>query len=171
MLKTNSRAKERGQRRKWKKLRERIHTISDRAYLHTDQAYEHFHVPSDPFLDSPKTSGKIKTAFCREWIGATERLIERKPADIGFCKVVCDLCLPELWASQIIIFYDKAYYDSFWERNNEDQRWIRCTPSRSLLAERNIQTDLPELLIHETLRDEGELFHFDLWYYGEWPAR
>lgn len=165
-----SKAKQRGQHRKWRKLRERIYEISDRAFRNMDQAFEHFHVPSDQFIESCKTSGKIKTAFCRAWIEETERLIRQKPEDVDFCKVVCDLCPTELWSSQIIVFYDKEYYDSFWDRSNAYQQWCRCKTNRSLLAEHNIQTNLQELLIRETIRDEEDVFRFDLWFYGEWPT-
>ena len=165
-----SKAKQRGQHRKWRKLRERIYEISDRAFRDTDQAFEHFHVPSDQFIDSRKTSGKIKTAFCRAWIEETERLTRQKPIDVDFCKVVCFLCPTDLWSSQIIVFYDIDYYDSFWDRSNEYQQWCRCKTNRSLLAERNIKTNLPELLIRESIRDEEDVFYFDLWFYGEWPT-
>ena len=166
----NSKAKQRGQHRKWRKLREHIYEISDRAFQNTDQAFEHFHVPSDQFIDSRQTSGKIKTAFCRVWIEETERLIRQKPEDVDFCKVVCVLCPTELWSSQIIVFYDKEYYDSFWDRSNEYQQWRKCETNRSLLAERNIKTNLPELLIRETIREEEDIFCSDLWFYGEWPT-
>ncbi|MBQ6569100.1 MAG: DUF3916 domain-containing protein [Clostridia bacterium] len=167
----SSRAKQRGQRRKWNKLLAYVNEISYRAYLRTEQAFEHFHVPGDGFLDSLKTSGKIKTAFCREWIRETERLIAGKPRDIGFCKVVCVLCRQELYSSQIIIFYDEEYFNGFWNRAHNGQQWVRCTDDRSLTAQRNIQTNLPELHILETLRDGDETFNFDLWFYGEWPER
>ena len=56
--------KERGQSRKLKTLIDNIHLIV--PFENTDIRYEHFHVSSGSFISSPKTSGKVKTAFCKE---------------------------------------------------------------------------------------------------------
>ena len=150
--------------------------ISDRAFIHTDEIMEHFHVPYDPSIQSTKIHGRIKTGFCRAWIGETERLIAQKPETLSFCKIVGIIDMPYLWESQIIIFYDNDYYNNFWDRNHEIQQWTRMETKRSLLTERNIKTKLPEMLIHEVNKDEEKdgreyVTHSDLWCYGELPAR
>lgn len=33
--------------------------------------YEHFHVPSGDFINSPRTRGKLKTEFVKEWLAKT----------------------------------------------------------------------------------------------------
>ena len=55
--------KQRGQNRKITSLLLNINKIT--PFVDTNCRYEHFHVPCDQFISSPKTSGKIKTAFCR----------------------------------------------------------------------------------------------------------
>ena len=55
--------KERGQNRKLKILIDNMHLFV--PFENTDVRYEHFHVPSGNFISSPKTSGKVKTAFCK----------------------------------------------------------------------------------------------------------
>jgi hypothetical protein len=67
--------KERGQSRKLKTLIDNIHQFV--PFENTDARYEHFHVPSGQFISSPKTSRKIKTAFCKAWIQKTEEFLER----------------------------------------------------------------------------------------------
>lgn len=161
-----SNKKQRGQRRRFQALAERIHSIRDSAFADSSCSYECFPVPSSPFIQARKTDGKIKTAFCREWIRETEKIIERKPKALDFCKVVCMLSLPNLWKSQIIIFYSKEYYDSFVFRANGEQVWTLCDED-SLCAARNIATNLPECLYRETIFDENEAFHSDLWFYGD----
>ena len=108
--------KQRGQHRKFKALCNNINQIC--YFQNVDCPYEHFHVPSDPFISSPKTSGKIKTAFCKAWLAKTVEIIEHKPCNLPFCKVVAVIDERNLWNSQIIIFYDENYYDSFWLRDS-----------------------------------------------------
>lgn len=107
--------KSRGQKRKIKRLLKNIADIE--PYKNIDEinrGFEHFHVPCSVWLDMPKTSSKIKTEFCKAWIRKTEEILKAKPEDLQFCKVVCLLCTPDLLGSQIIIFYDQKYYDTFW---------------------------------------------------------
>jgi hypothetical protein len=72
-----------------------------------------------------------------------------------------------LLGSQIIIFYDQKYYDTFWNRHNEYQDWTRITNGSSLAKERNIHTDLKETGFKETLTDEDYTYVSYLWFYGE----
>ncbi len=69
---------------------------------------------ADHGFSKPKTSGKIKTAFCKKWLEKTEEIIGNKPKDLPFCKVVAAITYPDVRESQIIIFYDEEYYNSFW---------------------------------------------------------
>lgn len=94
----------------------------------------------------------------------------RKPADLSFCKVVALLERPGLWDSQLIIFYDKAYYDSFWKRHDPWQTWTPLPETAvSEARRRGIWTPLAERGYAQCLRDEedGREFRDTLWYYGE----
>lgn len=62
--------KQRGQHRKLKTMFKYIDKFT--PFTETNQSYEHFHVSSDTFIDSSRTSGKIKTKFCRKWIDDDE---------------------------------------------------------------------------------------------------
>lgn len=155
----------RGQRRRIKRLLSRIGEIE--AYKDTDGRYEHFPVPSDPFISSPKTSGRIKTSFCRAWLAKTAEIAAQKPDGLAFCRVVACIAENDLWASQIIIFYDEEYYNAFWERNTPDQTWLLLpTDARSFSAERNINTPLREKGYREISKD-GEERRSTLWFYGD----
>ncbi|MBQ6796694.1 MAG: hypothetical protein IJP10_01645 [Clostridia bacterium] len=60
------RGKSRGQKRKLNALLKRMNAFE--PFSKTGEAMEHFHVPCEEWLSMPKTSGKIKTEFCRKWI-------------------------------------------------------------------------------------------------------
>lgn len=83
--------------------------------------------------------------------------------------MVAVIDVPYFCSSQIIIFYDKEYYDTFWDRNDNDQKWTVINNSKlSLAKERGIATDLTEIGYTETLMDEdGYYKNTELWFYGD----
>lgn len=158
--------KQRGQRRKLKNLLSNIDKFE--AFTDVDIEYEHFHVPSTPWIECPKTSRKVKTAFCKKWIEKTNEFICQKPDNLTFCKVVAVISYPKLWDSQIIIFYDEKYYKDFWNRKGPYQTWIRIEDkTRSFIKTRGIKTWLPETGYKEIINEEDKIYKSYLWYYGE----
>ena len=146
--------KERGQSRKLKTLIENIHIIV--PFENTDIRYEHFHVPGGPFISSPKTSGKVKTAFCKAWLQKTEEIIQQKPLDLPFCKVVAIIDEGNLW------------YESFWKRNTSEQTWTLIDdPTKSFIKKRNIKTQLNETGYLEIRSEIDSNKKSALWFYGE----
>lgn len=163
-----NRKKQRGQRRRLKAMFRNIDSFV--PFSKTDLHCEHFHVPSGDFIDSDKTYGSVKTSFCRKWLETAKRFISEKPEEHGFCKIVAVLDVPNFWSSQIIIFYDESYYESFWDRTGPEQFWTFTQKKRSLSKERNIVTSLREMCYHEKIVEEdGEIFECDLWFYGDLP--
>lgn len=156
----------RGQKRKLETLVRNIQLIL--PFEDTDSRYEHFHVPSGPFISSPKTSGKVKTAFCKVWLQKTEEILKQKPSDLPFCKVVAMIDERDLWESQIVVFYDENYYGSFWSRNTPGQAWtLMEDTTRSFVRERNIKTGLNEIGYLETISEIDFNKRSVLWFYGE----
>ena len=158
--------KQRGQKRKVKALIDNIHLIV--PFKDTDVRYEHFHVPGGQFISSPKTSAKVKTAFCKVWLQKTEEIIKQKPITLPFCKVVAIIDEGDLWESQIVIFYDKNYYESFWTRNTPEQSWTLIeNRAKSFVGQRNIETKLNEIGYLETISEVDFNKKSTLWFYGE----
>ena len=159
--------KQRGQKRKLKKMISRLNKIMI-PYENTTRAYDKFIVPSLFFLSSPKTNGKIKTAYCKAMLEKTAEIIEKKPEHIPFCKIVALIAPDEMWSSQIIFFYDETYYNLFWERNTPWQTWVPLEDTnKSFVKERNIKTALKEKGYIENLCDEDIQRKSVLWFYGE----
>ncbi len=155
--------KQRGQRRKLRALRRRIDCFT--PFSADGERYERYLVPGDPFIGHRRTGSKIKTAFCRRWIAATEYLLVRKPVDAPFCKIVGMVVFPDLWRSEIIAFYDEEYYRSFWKRSDAVQSWTKC--KKSLIDCSRIKTDLRELCMEEMLHEWGA--RSQLFFYGDIP--
>ena len=134
----------------------------------TDVRYEHFHVPGGQFISSPKTSAKVKSSFCKAWLEKTEEIIKQKPSALPFCKVVALIHTGDLWESQIIIFYDKDYYESFWKRDMQEQTWKLIEDRAiSFANERNIKTTLNEKGYIETVSESDYYSKSALWFYGD----
>ena len=154
--------KVRGQRRKLKVLLKTIEHPTA-PFEREGQCIE-LSVPSTPWIEMPKTYGKVKTEFCRKWIEETAILADSIPEDAGFCKVVGSIVYPQLWNSTILIFRDEEYYNSFWKRDDAYQIWTPIE-GKSFIRERNIKTDLNEFGFEEVLKDEDFEFHCRIWFY------
>lgn len=159
------RKKQRGQYRKLRSMFRKIDQFT--PFERTDAKYEDFCVPSDMFIEHSRTSGKIKTEFCRKWLKTTERFLAQKPENITFCKVVALLSVPNLWCSQITIFYDEEYWSEFWNRTGPYQYWTQIPDDISFVQKRNIKISLTEQRYYEKLVDEDYIYEGELWYYGE----
>ncbi len=158
--------KERGQKRRLKTLCYNINQI--RPFLNTTSGFECFPVPCNRFISSPKTSGKTKSAFVKAWLDKTVDIIEEKPCSLPFCKVVAVINESDLWASQIIIFYDENYYNSFWLRESKCQTWTPITQKGlSFIQKRNIGSRLKEKGYYEKTDDSGSIRQDRLWFYGD----
>lgn len=103
----SDRKKVRGQRHKLRKLLRDIDGLTP-FESESNRLYEHFHVPSGTWLNSPSTAGTVKTAFCKAWLEQCQRFIQAKPTNLSFCRVVAVLCEPLLGESQIVIFIVKS---------------------------------------------------------------
>lgn len=101
------RKKQRGQGRRIKALLSRIDEWT--PFQKQEQSFEHFHVLDSSWIESPKTSSKIKTLFIKKWLDKTAEFIANKPQNLPFCKVAAVIDYPHLWSSQLVIFYDKDY--------------------------------------------------------------
>ena len=161
------RKKQRGQNRKLKSLCNHIDDFI--AFENTFLRMDHFHVPSDMFIQHLKTSCKVKKAFCQKWIDTTSKFISLKPVGLKFCKVVALISVPYYWDSQIIIFYDESYYNTFWDRNTDYQKWELIERKYSFIRDRGIQTSLSEQGYTQTLYDEDITIKSTLWFYGDIP--
>ena len=159
------RKKQRGAYRKLKTMFQHIDNFV--PFTKTDQIYEHFHVPSSLFIESYRTSEKIKIEFCKKWIETAERFITQKPKELTFCKVVAVLSVPNYWSSQIIIFYDESYYHTFWKRTGNGQIWKLEPEKKSFCKRYHIVTAMKETCYHETIIEDNQEFQCDLCFYGD----
>lgn len=156
--------KTRGQKRKLNRLLNDINKIQ--PLFDYAGEYEHYHVPCGWWISEPKTSSTVKTEFCKKWLDRTQEIINFKPQNDKFCRIVADITNPNFWSSQIIIFYDENYYNNFFNRTGPYQTWT-LIEERSFMKSRGIKSGLKEKGYVEVLNDEDGSYKCEIWFYGE----
>lgn len=132
--------------------------------------YWHMHLPfSQIFIDSSKTPSQVRRLCIQTLIDSVKHLIEIKPKLNIPTRVVAAINLPSLWHSQIIIFFSEDYFSSFFNRNNDYQKWIPLPDKRSIIQEWNLK--IPDTFkvkgYKEEINDEDYKATSELWYIGE----
>ena len=134
-----------------------------------DKEFWHLHLPvPESFIDSPRTPFSIRKLCVQTLIDRVSYLINLKPEDFKDCRVAASLSLPRLWDSQIILFIDRNYFNSFFNRDNEYQKW-EIIQDKNLLS--SWRLNIPEKLkikhYQEDLFDEDYHFTNQLVFIGE----
>lgn len=163
--------KVRGLKRKTKNMLKRIEQETTIFPDDFYNGYWHLHLPvAQDFISSPKTPFAIKRLCIQILLNQAEHLIKIKPHfNIRF-RVVVAIDLPDLWNSQIIIFYGESYFNGFFERNDDYQKWIPLSMDRNIVNkwDLSIPDEMDCLGISEIIYGEdGELFEGEIWFVGE----
>ncbi len=91
---------------------------------YNSEEYWHYHLPvAQSFIDSKHTPQSVRRLCIQTMIDRTQFLSQHKPKNAKSCRVLCLVCLPDLWSSVITIFSSQNYFIHFFDRNNPWQRW------------------------------------------------
>lgn len=165
------RTKQRGLRRKCRSMVQQLQTATAIFPApHDSFQYWHLHLPVHySFIDSTQTPRSVRRLCMQTLIDCAEHLCSIKPEKHDFCHVVTAIDLPKLSRSQIIVFFGSEYYDQFFERNSNHQKWVSFSDSRSLVKEWKLRlpSGLNEIGFREELRCDYECSDNDLWFLGE----
>ena len=102
---------------------------------HDGDTYWHLHLPvAQNFIDVAATPSGVRRLCAQTLINRAFYLASIAPTDLE-TRVVVAVCLPNLWNSQIIVFFDSEYYDSFFNRDSEHQKWTPLPGNRDLERE------------------------------------
>ncbi|MED2786944.1 DUF3916 domain-containing protein [Bacillus thuringiensis] len=116
----------RGMKRKTNTMIKRIeeHTKTFPSTFYNDE-YWYMPLPvSQAFIDSRKTSRKIKRLCIQTLLNRLNHLMKIKPSDTHTYRVVALISIENLWSSQIIVFKNDDYFHHFFNRNSKFQKWI-----------------------------------------------
>ncbi|WBW99490.1 DUF3916 domain-containing protein [Oceanirhabdus sp. W0125-5] len=164
-------AKVRGVRRKFDSLEKRIllftETFPEPDY---EYGYWHLHLPtSQAFIDSPKTPVSVRKKCIQLLIDRARFLIDNKPNIDITTRVIIAISLPNLWSSQIIVFFGEEYYRKFFDRNSEYQKWLSLPQKRNIEKEwgLNILEFMKVKGYRQEIIDEDDMYVNELWFIGE----
>jgi hypothetical protein len=116
----------RGMKRRTETMLKRIeeYTNTFPSTFYNDE-YWHMLLPaSQAFIDSSTTPRKVKRLCIQTLLNQANQLMTMKPNDTNTYRVVVMIKIASLWNSQIIIFKNDDYFHSFFNRDNEFQKWI-----------------------------------------------
>ena len=161
-------SKPRGLRRKCRNMVRRIEEETKLlppcdAELH----FWHLHLPvAQKFIDSQRTPFKVRRLCVRTLIERAHHLWRVAPEEE--IRVVAAINLPELWASQIIVFFGSSHFDKFFERDGEEQKWS-LIENRSLIKEWQFQlpSGFQERVYNEMTSDNEAVSKSRIWFIGD----
>lgn len=163
--------KPRGLKRRCKKMVEYIMDSVKEFPCEGEEScgYWHTHVPTSPFMDSKHTPKSVRKLCAQTLIDASAKLVDISPNSDVKTHVVTTISLPELWGSQIIVFFGDNYFNTFFDRNSECQRWIPLPSYRNICKEwgLRIPNGFEVKGYREEIHDEDYERIGEIWFIGE----
>jgi len=166
--------KQRGLHRKCKNM---VRRISEQTEMfpkpHRESDYWHLHLPVfRGLVDSTSTPFGVRRLCIQTLIARAHHLASIAPIREIQTRVVVAVSLPNLFDSQIIVFFGSKYFDTFFDRNTETQRWTQFPQNRSLVREWSIITPegFSEHGFLEEIDEEDYNHKGELWFIGQLTA-
>ncbi|MDM5428760.1 DUF3916 domain-containing protein [Bacillus mycoides] len=161
----------RGMKRRTKTMIKRIqeYTNTFPSTFYNDE-YWHMLLPdSQAFIDSSTTPRKVKRLCIQTLLNQANQLMKMKPNDTNTYRVVVMIKIASLWNSQIIIFKNDDYFQIFFNRDNEFQKWIPLSNESDFRHEWkiSISNSVQTLHFQEIIKDEDGFFEEELSFIGE----
>jgi hypothetical protein len=124
-LNQTNKKKVRGLKKKCQSMIRELKALTDQFPLQdSTEDYWHIHLPvAQSFIDSKNTPRSVRRLCMQTMINRAAFLSQNKPESEAACHVCCLISLPELWASEITIFYTQSYFQDFFERNSMYEKW------------------------------------------------
>ncbi|MCF8566231.1 DUF3916 domain-containing protein [Alicyclobacillus tolerans] len=165
-----SHKKIRGIKRKTNNMVRSIEELTEEFPSDFYRGFWHIHLPvAKSFIDSEKTPKSIRHLCIQTLVERTQHLISIKPDLPDVTRVVAAIELPNLWDSQIIVFYGNQHFDGFFDRNDESQKWTPLSETRNIADEwgLSIPHEMSIMGVKEVLTDEDYVHEGEIWFIGE----
>lgn len=131
------------------------------GYFPSEYAQEKYWNWKLPVLDRlvgpPTTTNEIQAHCSQAILRAAKHLFEARPEEYSQAVVSALITYPQMFGSEICIFFDKDYFASFFDRNCE---WESLTPINGEELSKSLNFDVPHPFIQSgyihTTKDEWE---------------
>lgn len=125
---------------------------------YSDEKYWNWKIPIlDRMVDRPTTTMALQRRCGNALLRAASYIESSKPNELESAIVTVLLTYPDMFGSEICIFFNADYFDSFYKRNGEEQKLKRI--SNGGLAEKislNIPKGFEEVGYQHTIIGEWE---------------
>lgn len=137
---------------------------------HRNSDYWHLHLPVfRGLVDSSSAPFGVRRLCVQTLIARAQHLASIAPTDETQTRVVVAVSLPNLFDSQIIVFFGSKYFDTFFNRNTATQRWTQLPQNRSLVREWSVDMleGFSERGYLEEINEEHYYHKSELWFIGQ----
>lgn len=142
-----------------------------------DDQQDHWHLPvSGNLVNPPTATPRAQVACARALIDAAARLRAVRPAGQEHVRISAIVKRPEMFMSQVCVFFCPDYFAAFAVREHPDQIWTPLPRSRSLAREWGlvVPEGFEERGFHEVMRDGddpegGPVFEGEIWMVTDRP--
>lgn len=160
--------KQRGLKRKCRNMVRRMGgETATFPVAHPRYDFWHLHLPvARGLVNSGETPFGIRRLCAQTLIARAHHLTKLAP-DGEDVRVVVALVLPDVWASQIIVFFEPRYFENFFNRNNETQTWTSTTGRLSRQWNLALPPTFREAGFDQEVREEDGVRHGQIWFFGQ----
>ena len=117
-------------------------------------------------MDSRATAFKVRRLCVQTLIRCAHHLANLAPA-LEETRVVVAITLRALWASQIIVFFGPDYFDGFFDRNTESQKWTLIEEKLSRQWHLEVPTAFNEQTYTEEIREDDFVHRGQICFIGQ----
>ncbi len=125
----------------------------------------------DRLVRPPTTTPAIQRECAQCLIDAAAEIARAKPVELAHARSVAIIALPDLFESEVCVFFDEAYFGAFTDRASEGQQWTPLPKTRSLVDELALRVPdgFGALGFAEMIRDErsGQTREGEIWLIGD----
>jgi hypothetical protein len=100
------------------------------------RSYWNYKIPVHIFLVQGKQTNQMIQKECAQYlINACNKLIASRPDSAIECRVTCLICLPDMFSSEICIYFDESYFKGHTMEATGQYGVAKQLPNRSLSKE------------------------------------
>jgi len=138
-----------------------------------DEKYSNWKIPVyQGLVEPPTTNIAIQKHCIYALLRAANYFVEAKPKEMEHAIVTVLIPYPDMFSSEICVFFDQDYFVEFYQRNNEWQSLTPTTePQLSSTLDFIVPAPFSEVGFHHKIqdKDEDEIFTFEneWWSYRE----
>ena len=168
----DNKKKVRGLKRRKKTLKKWISDITKQMPNPSEcgLGYWHLHLPfAQTYVYSSKLPNKFRREIMQSLIDRVSYLKSIKSKGQAEYRIYALVSLPNLFDSQLVVYPHNSWFDGFFERDSEEQKWIALDTSGNLILEweLNCPSNIQIKGFKEVISEEDYYFEGEIWFIGE----